>query len=370
MASRRDPALEARYRSSMPPLTQQLEEALVRRLRGEYSTQSWRHFDSKLILPAIRLSDSTRVLAAWDGQARTLEVSRRLLLEVPWGAVVEVLKHEMAHQYVYEVLRVHHETAHGETFQRVCMLRGIDGAAHGVPTAESTEASAAVDRMREKVRRLLALAGSSNPHEAELAMLRAREILLRHNLDAAPRTDGYVVRWVGTPKKRISRAEYTLGGILATHFHVEVMWVRAYQPLEGHDATVLELCGTPGNVEMAEYVYTFLMGAAQRAYEARREEIGGRARQAFLTGVMRGFHDKLDQQGRKLTGAGLVWVGDAQLEDWNRRRYPRRRSVGGGRTTQWDAHQQGRRDGAEIVLSRPISSGGSGKTRLLPPGSR
>ena len=56
----------------------------------------------------------------------------RLVTEHPWTVVLEVLRHEMAHQYVDEVLGVHDETAHGPTFQAVCEARAIDGRAAGV----------------------------------------------------------------------------------------------------------------------------------------------------------------------------------------------------------------------------------------------
>lgn len=352
--------------STPPQLTAQLELAMIARLRRDYQSESWKRFESKLRMPALRLTDSRTMLAGWSRAERTLEISRQLLLEVPWTSVVEVLKHEMAHQFVHEVLFVD-EPAHGPTFQRVCRERGIDAAAHGVPAASTPDAhDEAIDRVREKVRRLLALAGSSNPHEAELAMLRAREILLRHNIEHAEERERYEVRWLGVPRQRVSRAEYVLGGILARHFHVEVLWAGTYLPLEARDATVLEVCGTPGNVEMAEYVYEFLMRAAEHAWSARRAELGGRARQAFLAGVMLGFSAKLDGQRTKLSGTGLVWAGDAALHGWYARRHPRRRTVATGRTSQWGAHVAGRRDGEQIVLSRPLSGGPSGKTHLLP----
>ncbi len=348
-----------------PPLSTELELAMLERLRRDYRRESWTRFESRLQLPPIRVTDSRTMLAAWSRADRTLEISRRLLLEVPWTSVVEVLKHEMAHQFVHEHLFAD-EPAHGETFQRVCRERGIDAAAHGVPAPSAPgEADEAVDRVREKVRRLLALAASSNPHEAELAMLRAREILLRYNLEHTEPRERYEVRWLGAPRRRVSRAEYVLAGILARHFHVEVLWIDTYQPREGREGTLLEVCGTASNVEMAEYVHAFLLRAAERAWEARRAELGGRARQAFLAGVMHGFAGKLDGQRQQLSGTGLVWAGDAALCAWHERRHPKRRRVGRATTTQWSAHLEGRREGAQIVLSRPLSRGPSGKTHLL-----
>jgi hypothetical protein len=68
--------------------------------------------------PASLVASRSR-LGRWIESTRTLEISRPLVLEQPWGIVVEVLKHEMAHQYVSEVLGERHETAHGPNFRPV-----------------------------------------------------------------------------------------------------------------------------------------------------------------------------------------------------------------------------------------------------------
>jgi hypothetical protein len=72
------------------------------------------------------LTDTTNRLGRWAGSTRRLELSRPLVLARPWPEVRSVLEHEMAHQFVDEVLGIHDETAHGQTFQQVCAERGID----------------------------------------------------------------------------------------------------------------------------------------------------------------------------------------------------------------------------------------------------
>ncbi|MGK4455780.1 SprT-like domain-containing protein, partial [Klebsiella pneumoniae] len=84
---------------------------------------------SRLVAPQLALVSSKTRLASWHRETRTIEVSRGLVLKEPWRAVVEVLKHEMAHQYVHEVLRETRETAHGPAFQATCKRLGIDASA-------------------------------------------------------------------------------------------------------------------------------------------------------------------------------------------------------------------------------------------------
>src|SRR5262245_43037033 len=106
-------------------LTAELEAALLRALWDHYDYENRARFRKQLRRPVMVLSDAASRLGRWVSATRTLEVSRALVLERPWLEVTSVLEHEMAHQYVDEVLGVHDETAHGETFRKVCAERAI-----------------------------------------------------------------------------------------------------------------------------------------------------------------------------------------------------------------------------------------------------
>jgi hypothetical protein len=165
-------------------LSVELEAALVRELRRTYEKLNERRFAKKLKPAVLVLVDTERRVGQWLRNTRRLELSRKLVLEKPWLEVIGVLEHEMAHQFVDEVLAASHEPAHGPTFQRVCAERGIDAKATGELVASDgvdSEDARALDR----IRKLLALAGSDNQNEAEIAMRRAHELMLRHNIDKA-----------------------------------------------------------------------------------------------------------------------------------------------------------------------------------------
>lgn len=343
----------------------ELEAGLLRALRVEVLHANRRHFEGRLRPAVLRLTDSA-VLGRWISGERTLELSRSLVLERPWGEVVEVLRHELAHQFVEEVLGVRDEPPHGPTFQRVCAERAIDPRAVGRP--EAVEGDPETARMVDKIRRLLALAGSPNQHEAELAMRRAQELMLKHQLSLGSAERRYVFRHLGTPARRKSAAEGYVGGLLAEHFFVEAIWVEVFDPREGVTKRVLEVCGSPANVDMAEYVHAYLMQTAERLWrEARaasRLRPGDRA--AFMAGVIGGFADKLKGARAEQRGQGLVWVGDPGLATYFRRRHPRTRSGSARYTTRWAAAEAGRAEGQKVVLHRPLEGGaGSGGPKLL-----
>jgi hypothetical protein len=350
------------------PLTAALEAALLRELADVHRTENWLHFASRLAPPIVALSDSTARLGRWIGATRTIELSRALVLDRPWPDVVSVLQHEMAHQYVDEVLGVRDESAHGAAFRQVCAERGIDGAAAGAPAAPAG-ATPAADRVLERIRKLLALAGSANQHEAESAMQRAHELMLRHNIEVAAAAEArdFEVRHVGDPLRRSNAVEAAILVLLGDCFFVRVIRLPVYLPREGKRGSVYELTGTRANLELALHVYEFLLGTAERLWRENRTDArvrSGRDRLAYQHGVIRGFHDKLRLERVVLAGTGLVWRGDARLDEHYQRRHPRthssRRTVRTG-----GAHSAGREAGHKVVLHRPVAGGPGPSRRLL-----
>ncbi|MFW5739766.1 MAG: DUF2786 domain-containing protein, partial [Myxococcota bacterium] len=91
-------------RDAAARLSAELEAALVRELRTAYRHINTSLFGGSLRSPTLELSTAQSWLGRWRSETRTLEIGRDLAVEQPWTLVLEVLKHEMAHQYVDEVL--------------------------------------------------------------------------------------------------------------------------------------------------------------------------------------------------------------------------------------------------------------------------
>jgi hypothetical protein len=357
-------------------LTAELETALLRELRASYQDLNASYFKRALRPASIRLSDNGARLGQWDPTHRSIEMSRTLIVSQAWGSVLEVLKHEMAHQYVHEVLGRTAEPAHGPAFREVCERLGIDARASGMPQPESQGGSSEPGHLKilERVSQLLALAQSSNAHEAQAATNLAQKLMLKYNLESSAlgARRGYDFRHLGSPSGRITESERVLSIILGEHFFVEVIWVPVYRPLEKKRGQVLEICGTPANLEMAAYVHAFLTQAAERLWIEHKRSAniaGNRDRRTYLAGVMEGFRDKLAVETRKHKEQGLVWVGDADLEAFYRRRHPHIRHSRTAGHLRTDAHVAGRSAGRRLVLHRGIhaeSARGRGPA-LLPP---
>lgn len=354
-------------------LSAELERLTLRALRDAYGELNYGFFKRRLRPPVLELSDSTACLGRWVSALRTLELSRQLVLRHDWGTVLEVMKHEMAHQFVDEVLGISDEASHGQVFRQVCADRGIDPRASGVPSVARVAPGGSP--VLERVAKLLALAESPNVHEAQAAMAAAQRLMLKHNIDSVANGAGhsYAFRHLGAPTGRVSEHERILALIVGDHFFVQAIWVPVWRPIAGKRGSVLEVCGTLENVELAEYVHGFLSETAERLWRdyKRARRIGANAeRRTYLSGVMAGFRTKLDDQHRRQKREGLVWVGDGDLERYFRQRHPRVRWIRHACGQRSDAYAHGHEAGRSIVLHRSVKHGPSGEVRRLPPGRR
>lgn len=347
-----------------------LETALLREVASTWNELANSHFPDALHAPVFAFADGEKRLGCWNRLQRTISLSRQLVFEQSWSVVREVLKHELAHQYVDEALHIHDETAHGPAFTRICREHGIDAGAAGLPTGSDGQAGGRHPTLR-RIMRLLALAESPNLHEAEAAMNEARRLMLVHNIDASvTMTSGdYHFRHVGPIKGRSEASERILAGILTRHFFVSAIWVPSYVPLEARRGSTLELCGTAANLEVAAYVHAFLTETAQRLWRDHKRALAIRSdgeRRSFCAGVMAGFQEKLGEGERQSQGQGLVRHADTEREAYLRRRYPRTKSRTSRAMLRPQAYQSGKEAGRRVDIHRPLGAD-SAKVRLLPP---
>jgi len=348
---------------------------LLRRLADEWENINWSLFGDAMRPPGFELHDSAKTLGLWRARERTISLSKPAVLTRPWVETMETLKHEAAHQFVDEVLGGD-PTPHGPRFKRVCADRGIDGRASSVPGEDVATAAKAEDRVIARVQKLLALAESSNQHEAELAASTAQRIMLKYNLDLqhreAPMGEDCSYLWLGEPTGRVQAHQRHLAGLLAEHYFVQAIWIPVYRPLLGKRASVLELCGRAENLQMAEFVHGFMLRTTARLWQEHKRDNGIRSdrdRRSFLAGAVSGFAAKLRAGREDDRRQGLVWVGDTHVDAYFRRRHPRVRTTSTTSAGSAAAYANGQSAGRGIVLSRPVSqSNVPSRQRALPAG--
>jgi hypothetical protein len=333
----------------------------------------WTHYNEEYLsqalkLPLIRIGSGDRELGHWDGTLRTLVISEAHIERDSWLAVMETLRHEMAHQYVQEVLKAEGEGPHGTAFKTACKRLRCSPRARAT-LAEMREVGrdgAGEEKVLRVLKKVISLADSPNEHEAQVAVQKARHLLVKYNIDLVELDERrrFDTRCLGQVKGRRASYEIWLASILNAFFFVEVIWAQSYDARRDRMGTVLQIFGTPANLEMAEYVYSYLLNLLDQLWEEYKVANGVRAnreRQRYFVGVLEGFHRKLQAQEKTLRETrALVWKGDSKLQEYYRYLNPRVRTRYGGGVAQTRVYEDGVAEGGRVRIHRPVEGRGKG----------
>lgn len=366
-------------------LREHLHRLWAEELYKEYDNISFQ-FRVKLRPAVIRIDVLTSVWGSWHPLTRTITIAQALIEKHSWDVVIEVLKHEMAHQLASEVYGGTHH--HDEIFARACQRLGVaDWAAkasgalpESIPHWKDRALSTEDERLMKRAEKLLALAGSSNEHEALIAMQKVQELYAKHRLERlrsnAPAEDALVHLIISRQRKRMEAFESMIFSILGEHFFVRVIFGRQYDAAALEHFQVAELLGTRENVQMAEYVYHFLWNqihALWRDYQKRHGKPTA-YKKSYLMGVLSGFRDKLARGAKPAAAEGLdaaackalVARADRELDEFVARRHPRltSKSWGGGYSDR-SSFNAGVAAGEQLTLRKGISRHDGNRGLLL-----
>ncbi len=363
-----------------------LRRAWLSQLQLEHEDVCW-NYKVQLFRPSMEISDSRTEWGVWDANFRTLKISSHLIREHSWDIVLQVLKHEMAHQMVTDIYRVN--DGHGEYFRAACERLGVSHEFRGAkgnlrrPLADfrKQEPASEGSRMLEKVRKLLSLAQSQNENEAFLAMRKANELIEKYNIDRMEqnRASGYVYAVIHHKKKRIENYQRRICDILRDHFFVHVVYSRLFDAADCQSYKTIELLGTSENVVIAEYVYYFLMNQMEMLWKIHSRTNGrSRNKRSYRLGLLRGLHDKLDAEARERKAcygeeraleksmSALICGRDRHLETYKRMRFPRLVNLyHQSATVDMDTFEAGMNDGKKLKIYKGIEGKDGYGGRLL-----
>jgi hypothetical protein len=329
--------------------------------------------------PRFRLQEGNTPLGSWRHERNEISLSRPFVLSHGWDSIRDLLRHEMGHQLAVQSFGGANESPHGQAFHQACRLLGANPGSRGryVPLRERLEEKTLHDhdRVMLKVEKLQALAASANRHEAELAMLRARELAERaHNESLGRRDRKFVSVFLGRTALRHRREEHFLASLVSDHYLVYGIWAPAFVLERDRMGNVFEISGAPAQVKMAEYVHDFISRHILAEWDIFRRGLshGVRRRTDFACGLIDGFRRTLvrpAEGGKAGLQSGALQVVeslDPQLRQYLRYRYPRRRTIQRRNLTHhggtWNA---GRKAGKKLVIHRPLEEPSRKRGRAL-----
>ncbi len=336
--------------------------------------------------PAFTITESKTQYGSWWPSYREIRISSVLIRWHSWDVTLQVLKHEIAHQICSEIF--HNDNGgHGEDFIKACNMIGLPSPfrhSHGdlpqkidMPGDERTSC-----RIIEKIRKLLALAGSSNVHEARLAMETAGRLLKKHNLNKIREQEEYIYAIINGKRKRIEQYQRRIIMILTKFFFVKALYSSMYDPLANETYKTFEIYGRKENVEIAEYCYYFLENKLPLLWRRNRLDHRGNiriAKKSYYLGLLQGFHDRLLAQevstgkgdkgipsSQLLTDSELMIADDLRLQHFIHARYPRlsKRSTPGVKIYR-DIFDTGVKTGRDLIFHKGIEADHGNEGKVL-----
>lgn len=268
-----------------------------------------------------------------------------------------IIRHELAH-YLTFINYGPSVQPHGVEFRTFCdrIKWGEEVFRATICLEEANEGQICpTSEILRKIQKVMALQSSSNPHEAETAMLKAQELLLKHNVDAKALVedgDKMVLKRILIQKK-IDTKTTAISKILETFF-VSCVFKRT------SSFVALEILGTPENIDIAEYVAHVLQVEMERLWREvqRTTHLQGQiAKNSFFYGLAKGYCDKIEAHKKRYdtaTSSALLVI-EKQLTEAKEMVYPKLKTKKSKRGYSPDADSLGQKMGKNLNINTGIS---------------
>lgn len=236
----------------------------------------------------------------------------------------DIIRHELAH-YLCFINFGANIPPHGTEYKTFCERLGWGENVWKASTClEKSSEQDEESPVLRKIQKLMALTRSNNSHEAEQAMLKSQELLLKHNINTSylegEDEEPIYLKRIYKQKKETAKMR-AIATILDTFF-VNVIYTRAT------DAIYLEIMGSAVNLEIAEHVTKVLEVELENLWEQAKETAslkGKVAKNSFFTGFAKGYCNKVQALKKEYDQQHLnaLMVIEKKLESARALIYPR-----------------------------------------------
>lgn len=303
-------------------------------------------------------------LGYFDAATYQIGLNKNLMYQAKEKVLKDILRHELAHYVTFLFYGVADIRPHGDEFQEVCRLfnwpKAVSEASLNLQFAnESLEGDLKTEKIIRKVKSLLKLAESSNEHEAQLATVKANQLLLKHNLEYFNSTSDetlYVHKVIVAKRKN---AKMTAIYDILKHFMVRP--ILSY----GKKQVALEVTGSKMNIELADYVASFLDQELERLWKAQQKKHnlkGLRAKNSFFMGIAKGYDLKMQSAHREYNDSEqkALIVLSRQLDHQVKKIYRRLSSTSSQSSMCGESFSLGHEAGKNLTVNQGIKNKKSG----------
>jgi predicted SprT family Zn-dependent metalloprotease len=276
-----------------------IKEILSKELRLKVARERFYSADQRYSYPIkVVIYNNRSMLGYFDSDFYELGFHERLMGTTK-EQLYNIIRHELAH-YLAFLKYGRDSKPHGWTFKHFCQSVGWgeDVSAASVCLEEGDHSFIAeTSSTFRKIQKLMALATSSNQNEAELAMIKSQQLLLKHNVELKSLNllnddddEKIFLKRILKQKKSDAKMQ-AIAKILNTFFVNTV-----YNHCQSH--THLEIVGSLVNLEIADYVAGVLQHELDRLWDQARKQHsylrGLVAKNSFFLGIAKGYCLKIE----------------------------------------------------------------------------
>ncbi len=354
----------------------------------EHRDISWK-YRANLSTPTINISSGKKIVGLWSDKTKTLSISSHLIKNEIWDIVLEVLKHEMAHQYVSEFYN--NADKHGKYFRKACKILGVHPAfiAGSQDYNKNLEAfkgelSADAQKMLKKVEKLMALGQSNSEAEAKSASRKANYLLNKYNLQQINiENNNPDIKYLTIchKKKRIESIQRAILSILRNYYYVNCLTSHTYHAKDDTVYKSIVLVGRKEALKVAEYIYHFLFDTCQTLWQnfkkKNRVQRGDKISfdMGFIAGIEHNHKTVLEDSSMQINKNSFLPVKTvkALMEKKQRenqieisRLFPKLKTVRYGRhQASSGAFKEGFKNGKKTHINKGMTNQGRGTIGLL-----
>jgi hypothetical protein len=354
---------------------------LINKITNEFRKQN-RIIESRLKgrfleMPNFRLSYAKGKWGSWNASENVMTFSIYLFRKFHWNAFVKVLKHEMAHMIVSEIfVKVDGlddcGKHHGELFKKACEILDLEYSRCESCTSLEEYEVPERERVVSRVQKLMALGDDKSggtEAETKTALSKAYELMERYNISSieSERTEtDFIARPVGSRWKKVPTYIKILAHTISEYYFVKHIFCQG----NGDQGRYIEFFGEPQNLDIAEYVFHYLLVEGERqwkefkktdTYKDRKKYAdvtwSGRycptyKKSDFLEGLYEGYNSHLKETKRSVTEKHEkemmdsksylpIGIDDPLLKENYRKHYPNARTWHSGGGSSGYGHREG-----------------------------
>ncbi len=356
-----------------------------------------------LIQPAIKIVEASSYWGLWDPLNLIIKINKKLICDYPWDTVINVLKHEMAHQLDQNNCNKQENfKSHGPGFLNACEQLRVPKEFQSskldngdlIPSWKDSDGSTLSEKELEsqnlirRIEKLLSLAQSNNENEAMAAMEKVFQIYEQYNIERIEdkinlkanlkidSSNSIICLVINLKKKKIETYQNYIFDILKRFYFVKVIYSHTYDPFTFSYLKSVEIFGAKENVKMAEYVFYFLENKIQDLWliYKKNNKVPTKFKRSYMVGVLSGFISKLDiikkqsniNSSFKPNRSQLLIQSESEIDLFIKNIYP---SLALKKVTHsgmyGDAFQSGQSEGKNIIINKGIENSNNSESKTF-----